>query len=130
MNNSPGHGADFPSTEPLPLEPQVRDLSELSLELAPVGGSEDDLLREARKDGRVCPLPTRWLEFHRVLLNAAPQAPLAPQPVTGSAWAATPPSAKRDVFAEQIAWATQHRVVQQAFDFLSSLPREEWYYGD
>ena len=130
MNKPLGQGADFPSTEPLPLEPLAQGIPELSLELAPVGGGEDDLMRETRKDGRVCPLPTRWLEFYRVLQDAAPGAPLPPPPVTGSAWASTPPNAKRACFAEQAAWAVQHGAVQPAFDFLSSLPRTDWYHGD
>src|SRR4051812_29751220 len=85
-----GQGKDFPDTEPLSMVPHGEEPSHadtrpqpsaagrpaapaepkglgLELELTPVGVGEFELMAEIRKDGRICPQPTRWLEFYRVL---------------------------------------------------------------
>ncbi|RZI63670.1 MAG: hypothetical protein EOP80_21970, partial [Variovorax sp.] len=59
----------YAPTEPAPLMPDLpRAAAEpLGLSLAPLEVGEYELMAEIRKDNRVCPLPTRWLEFYRVL---------------------------------------------------------------
>ena len=127
----PGEEHSYAQTAPAPLEsPAPRIIPELSLELAPMGGSEDDLMVETRKEGRVCPLPTRWLEFYRVLQDARPGVTPPSPPLTGSAWAATPSNAKRACFAEQAKWAVDNDCIPQAYDFLAGLPKSEWFYGN
>ncbi|MDE2607336.1 MAG: hypothetical protein KGL68_15580 [Burkholderiales bacterium] len=148
MNNpKSGQGRDFPDTEPLSMVPHAEEyaatepmpLAELhpaaaapgglSLELAPVGAGEYELMAEIRKEGRICPLPTRWLEFYRVLQDAAHGAALPAPPMSGSAWAANTPATKRNCFAAQVAWAVEQGCVPQAYEFLSALPKSDWYYG-
>jgi hypothetical protein len=129
--------ADFDApTEPMPLtpakaaKPSFADIPELSLSLAPQEAGEYELMAEIRKENRVCPQPTRWLEFYRVLQDAAGNKPLPAPPLTGSAWAATPPSAKRMCFREQAEWAVKHGCVVQAYNFLEKLPKNDWLYAD
>ena len=148
-----GHGRDFPDTEPLTMVPLGEEASfrptepaplappsaaapalpqslGLELELAPVGAGEYELSAEIRKEGRVCPLPTRWLEFYRVLQDAAGAAALPPPPMTGSAWAANSATSKRNCFNAQVAWVVEHRCIAPAYAFLSGLPKSDWYYGN
>jgi hypothetical protein len=129
--------ADFDApTEPVPLapakpaKPSIADIPELSLSLAPQEAGEYELMAELRKENRVCPHPTRWLEFYRVLQDAAGADKLPSPPLTGSAWAATPPSAKRMCFREQVEWAVKHGCIVPAYDFLEKLPKTDWLYAD
>jgi len=140
------HPQDFPDTEPLTMVPPGEEasfhapaapkaaapslLDSLELELAPMGASETDIQAEIRKDGRVCPQPTRWLEFYRVLQDAAHGAQLPAPPITGSAWASNTPAVKRNCFQAQVTWAVQNGCVAQAAAFLIALPKSDWYHGD
>jgi len=131
----PGEEASFSlaDTQPAPLDgapaaaPVIPDL--LGLELAPVGAGEYELMAEVRKDGRICPQPTRWLEFYRVLQDAAKGAALPAPPMTGSAWAANSPVAKRNCFVAQVEWAVKNDSMIPAYEFLSALPKSDWYHG-
>jgi hypothetical protein len=144
----PGRGQDFPDTEPMLPRGEEADSDtqpmplagsapaghvlpdDLGLELAPMGGGDYDLMAEIRKDGRVCPQPTRWLEFYRVLQDAAQGAALPAPPLTGSAWASSSPASKRLCFSAQATWAVQNGCVVPVCEFLSNLPRTDWYFGD
>ena len=128
--------ADYDApTQPAPLAaapapaPAKKEIPELSLSLEPVGSGEEELMAEVRKDNRVAPLPTRWLEFYRILEDAAKGEKLPAPPLTGSAWAGTPDSAKRMCFMEQAEWAVKHGVIAKACEFLMKLPKNEWHYG-
>jgi hypothetical protein len=128
MTLPPGGDFDAP-TEPMPLSARpVPPRRELSLE--PLEAGEYELMAELRKDNRVCPQPTRWLEFYRILQDAESRQPLPAPPLTGSAWAATPPSAKRMCFREQAEWAVQNGCVAEACAFLANLPKSDWLYAD
>lgn len=123
----------YANTVPQPLEPAAAKPLSLDLDglsLAPVAAGEYELMAEIKRDGRVCPLPTRWLEFYRVLQDNAAGAQLPAPPLTGSAWASTPAAAKRMCFREQAEWAVAHNCVAAAFHFLDKLPKTDWYYGD
>ena len=144
-----GRGQDFPDTEPMvrhgdetadgetqpmpltastPAQPKIPDT--LGLELAPVGAGDYELMAEVRKDGRVCPQPTRWLEFFRLLQDAGKSAPLPQPPLTGSSWASSSPTAKRSCFVAQAEWAQQNDLVVPACEFLVRLSPTDWYYGN
>lgn len=129
----PPHDAEELATEPMPLMAMaagVPDLDALGLSLAPLEAGEYELMAETRKDGRVCPVPTRWLEFYRVLQDAARGRPLPPPPLTGSGWASTSAAAKRARFLEHAEWAVRNGCITPAYAFLQALPAPEWYRGD
>lgn len=123
-------------TVPQPLEPLAhlpvagkKSLDDLgALSLAPVEVTLYEALAEIRKDNRISPQPTRWLEFYRLLQQEGDGSPLPAEPLTGSAWASTPPLAKRMCFREQVEWADAHGCLTRAFDFLKSLPDTDWNY--
>ena len=118
----------FAATQPSPLRALPDEPDFGSLSLAPAEVTLYEALAEIRKDNRVCPLPTRWLEFYRLLQESGDGTPLPPQPLTGSAWAATPSLAKRMCFREQVEWADRHRCLRQAYEFIESLPDNDWHY--
>lgn len=99
-----------------------------SLSLAPVEVTLYEALAEIRKDNRISPQPTRWLEFYRLLEEQGDGSPLPPEPLTGSAWAATPSLAKRMCFREQVEWADAHGCLAPAVEFLKALPETDWSY--
>jgi hypothetical protein len=130
MTKLPGEDSAFANTEPQPLpsaRPAAAPLESLGLSLAPVEESLYEVLAEIRKNNRVCPLPTRWLEFHRLLEGMAGGAPLPPAPLVGSAWAATLPAAKRNCLREQVEWADARKGLNAAHEFLSGLSDADWY---
>jgi hypothetical protein len=118
----------YAATEPAPLAPEARRIAEPpGLSLAPIEAGEYELMAETRKDNRVCPQPTRWLEFYRVLQENSSGSAMPSTPLTGSAWAATPGSAKRMCFREQVEWAVAQGCVTPAYQFLKGLPPSDWY---
>jgi hypothetical protein len=134
-----GNEADFDApTEPMPLaaaktakaKPSIADIPELNLSLAAQEAGEYELMAELSKDNRVCPQPTRWLEFYRILQDKAGSGPLPTPPLTGSAWAATPPSAKRMCFREQAEWAVKNGCVVPCYEFLDKMGKSDWLYAD
>ena len=130
--NKPADAA-YADTEPMPL-PEVQPAPAAAnfggLSLAPVETSLYEVMAAIRKDNRVCPQPTRWLEFYRILQDKAGSGPLPTPPLTGSAWAATPPSAKRMCFREQAEWAVKNGCVVQAYEFLDKMGKSDWLYAD
>lgn len=129
MKKSPGEDPAFANTEPLPL-PGARPAAStepLGLSLAPLEVSLYEVLADIRKNNRVCPLPTRWLEFYRLLESMAGGSPLPPAPLVGSAWAASAPLAKRNCLREQVDWAEAHKGLNAAHEFLSGLSDADWY---
>ncbi|QJW84038.1 hypothetical protein HK414_09225 [Ramlibacter terrae] len=122
----------YAATEPAPLaaeKPTAKPAPEpLGLSLAPIEAGEYELMAEIRKDNRVCPQPTRWLEFYRVLQeNNAKGSAMPSTPLTGSARAITPTSAKRMCMREQAEWAVANNCVTPAYNFLKALPPSDWF---
>lgn len=118
----------FAPTEPQPLGKLPGEIDLGALSLAPAETTLYEALAEIRRDNRVCPLPTRWLEFYRLLQESSDGTPLPPQPLTGSAWASTPALAKRMCFREQVEWADRHGCLKPAFEFIEKLPDSDWHY--
>ena len=92
----------------------------------------EDLLQEARRFNRVCPLPVAWKPMHAALLAAAPKAHKSlPAVLGGPAWERTPPLAKRMVFREQREWADRNGCLAVAAEQLRRMPEDAWYHmGD
>jgi hypothetical protein len=88
----------------------------------------DAAMLVARRNNRVCPRPERWEEFSALLPSRKTmrgvEAP--PAPMTGAAWAVTPPLTKRLCFREQIEWAESHGVLENVMAFMQQLREEDW----
>lgn len=123
----PGQESGYLETVPLPLA-NVRPAAPASAALAPAAVTLEDLLNEARRHNRVCPQPTRWLEFYRLIEQLGGGGRLPAPPLTGSAWAATPAIAKRMCFREQLEWAAAHNCLNAAYQYLKGLPEADWHY--
>lgn len=122
----PGQESAFAETEPVPLA-DVRPARSEPLSLAPIEVSLYEVSALARRDDRVCPQPTPWMAFFALLKEHARGGALPPEPLIGSAWAATPPLAKRMCFQEQLQWAERHRCLQAAYAFLKALRDGDWH---
>lgn len=122
----PGEESAYADTAPMPLA-NVRAAAPAPLALAPLEITLYDLMALVRKDNRVCPLPSRWLEFYAMLERLSGGAALPSPPLVGSAWASTPASAKRMCFREQVEWAAENNVKNAAYQWLKTLPDAEWH---
>lgn len=91
-----------------------------------------DVMVEARRFNRVCPKPDEWMALYEMLPGKVQQGRLwqPPPPVTGPAWAVTPPMAKRIVLRDHIEWAEQHGALGPVMTFLQSLAESQWHHMD
>jgi hypothetical protein len=132
MADMPANNVDprYASTEPGALLANPPSTS------PPAGAREatlDEVMVEARRFNRVCPIPPKWQELYELLpgkkgsgRNAQPPAPL-----TGAVWNATPALAKRMVFRDHVEWAERHGFLARVHEFLKGLPEEQWHHmGD
>ena len=93
----------------------------------------DDVLAEARKSQRICPLPKRWAELYELLperrrLGGGFEPPA---PLILAAWHDAPALLKTLRLQEHIEWAAAHGALEEVFDFMRGLPEEDWYhFGD
>ena len=90
----------------------------------------EQVLAEARKDNRVCPLPRRWQELYEVLPDKSQKGAdwEPPLPLILAAWWNTPAVSKMLRLREHIEWASAHGCLEQAYSFLSALPESEWHH--
>ncbi|MBK6006811.1 hypothetical protein JJB11_11980 [Ramlibacter ginsenosidimutans] len=137
----PSISQDFPDTQPItvpmefeasldaPTEPMgLMDMPAYGgLELAPIEVTLYEVTGLTRKDNRVCPQPSRWLEMYRILQDQPGRDGLPPDPVVGSAWASTPPLAKRMAFHEQLEWADRNHCLTPVHEYLKTLRDVDWY---
>ena len=140
----PSKHHDFPDTQPITVPTEFEDsldaptqpmgLMELpaisgldALELAPIEVTLYEVTGLARKGNRVCPLPTRWVEMYRILQEQPGRGALPAEPVVGSAWASTPPLAKRMVLYEQLEWADGNHCLTAVHEYLKTLRDSDWY---
>jgi hypothetical protein len=140
----PSKHQDFPDTQPITVPMEFEDsmdaptqpmgLMELpaprgldALELAPIEVTLYEVTGLTRRDNRVCPQPSRWLEMYRILQEQAGSGARPPDPVVGSAWASTPPLAKRMAFHQQLEWADRNNCLTPVHDYLKTLRDSDWY---
>ena len=89
----------------------------------------DDVLVEARRNNRVCPLPAIWQRLYAYLPNTGPH--LAKVPATHAEWQQVPSLQKRARLREHIEWAAAQGVLRQVYEALRKLPEERWHHiGD
>jgi hypothetical protein len=115
----------YAPTAPAPLPPA----DVVKKKRVPKETSVDDVIAEARKANRVCPLPSHWQKLYDMLPGKQRNQP--PAPPIGGAWAATPPLSKRMFLREHIEWAATQGSLEEVFAFLKRLPENEWLHmGD
>ena len=79
------------------------------------------VLRLARANGRVCPLPGPWRCLYLLL------PPGAPMPVSARTWDRTPDFEKQRRLREQIEWAARHGALTRLHDCLAALREQDWH---
>jgi hypothetical protein len=89
-----------------------------------------EVMVEARRNNRVCPLPVKWQQLYDMLpdkkQSGAGWQP-AP-PLIDAAWNGTPSIPKRMCLREHIEWAASHGCLQQVYTFMKGLPENEWHH--
>jgi hypothetical protein len=89
----------------------------------------DDVLVEARRNNRVCPMPAIWQRLYAYLPNTGPE--LSKVPATHAEWQQISSLQKRARLREHIEWAASQGVLRQVYDALRKLPEERWHHiGD
>lgn len=86
----------------------------------------DDVLVEARRNNRVCPLPAIWQRLYTYLPNTGPH--LAKVPATRAEWMQVPALQKRARLREHIEWAASQGVLRQVHEALKNLPENRWHH--
>lgn len=91
-----------------------------------------EVMVEARRFNRVCPQPAEWMALYDMLPGKVQQGRIwqPPPPVTGPAWSATPPMAKRILLRDHIEWAEQHGAIGEVMTYLTSLAETQWHHMD
>lgn len=89
-----------------------------------------ELVKHARSDGRVCPLPPKWNALWQVLSSArtGTGSEKPPPPLILAAWHETTDEEKRRRVREQLLWANDNRILEAAADFLMNLPESQWHH--
>ena len=86
------------------------------------------LMKYARENQRVCPVPHRWNELWKMLpkrQRAGSSWDPSPPPILGDWWS-TPILVKRLVLREQLEYAEKHGVLDRVEAFLRGLGEGEW----
>jgi hypothetical protein len=89
------------------------------------------LIAFCQENGRVCPMPLKWVELHQRLpnrrhLGAGAWEPANPLILAG--WSA-PDEAKRERLREHIEWAHHFGALEPIAAFLRGLKDDDWYYA-
>lgn len=129
--------ARYDATEPATLEElDAREAARAAqaTEPAPLvrtpGLSLDEVVHDALRDGRVCLKPSQWTKLYVLLAQyRSGTARLPPPPLTGRAWEATPPLAKRMSFHTHLEWASMHGCLAPVAEFIRSQPDDAWHKG-
>jgi hypothetical protein len=86
----------------------------------------DDVIVEARRNNRVCPMPAIWQRLYAYLPNTGPHLPAVP--ATHAEWSKVPALQKRSRLREHIEWAASQGVLRQVYEALKKLPENRWHH--
>jgi hypothetical protein len=86
----------------------------------------DDVLVEARRNNRVCPVPGAWSKLFDYLPNKT--SDLTPAPRTPQEWMQSPPMQKRATLRSHIEWAAAQGVLKNVHKALLALPEDKWHH--
>lgn len=93
------------------------------------GVSVADVMAQARRFNRICPVEPQWLRLQAMLAECGGSD--APPAVQGAAFRTMPALAKRAALRDQVEWAADRGCLTQVHDFLRSLSEDNWtYMGD
>lgn len=88
----------------------------------------DEVLAEAQKNDRICPMPQKWNQLYEMLPNRRRQGggwePALP--LILAAWHTTPTLMKMLRVREHLEWAAENGCLDQVHEFLCALPENEW----
>ncbi|MGI8424346.1 MAG: hypothetical protein ACR2NO_09605 [Chloroflexota bacterium] len=95
----------------------------------PANASLDDVLREATRDGRVCPKPQQWNRLWELLPDRQRQGSgwQPPLPLILAAWWEVTDAEKRERFHLHIRWAYERGALSVVADFIRGLRSEDWH---
>jgi len=79
----------------------------------------------ARRNNRVCPLPSQWLELYR-LLGGERQPELQAPPLQPWLWPRLSGLQKRLRFREHVEWAERHGSLELMARFMGGLEEGDW----
>jgi hypothetical protein len=87
------------------------------------------LIAFSKKNGRVCPQPSKWNEFWQMLPNRKMEGAgwEPPLPLILAAWGEASDEQKSEVFLQHILWANEHGNLFQIQNFLRGLADNDWY---
>lgn len=112
----------FPTTQADTLEaPAQRPAS--------AGPGLEEVMFEARRNNRVCPLPAFWNRLCQLLQKETGKEP--PPPVSPAAWGTTPSLTKRIALRAQVEWAGTNGALLPMYAYFRMLPEDKWHHmGD
>lgn len=94
--------------------------------------SLEDVLREASRDGRVCPMPMKWNRLWEMLPDRRRVGGgwEPPAPLILAAWWVADDDKKRECFHLHIRWADEHGVLDKVAKLIYGLTEHDWYTGN
>src|SRR5262249_42568367 len=112
----------FERTQPSALMPLASESSPEARQL-----TVQEVLAEARRLNRVCPIENQWGRLDALLQAAGADAPRG---LSGTDFRSTPSLGKRIRLREQVEWAAERALLDEVFDFLLALPETDWVHMD
>lgn len=86
------------------------------------GLSVQDVLLEARRNNRVCPVDAQWKRLCALLRDVTGSEP----PAAAAGHGPVSRLVKRMMVRDQIEWAAEHGYLAVVLRFLRSLPEDQW----
>lgn len=84
----------------------------------------DDVMAEARRFNRICPMEPHWSRLCSLLRDAVGLEP--PEAICGAEARSTSKLTKRIRVRDQVEWAAHNGALQIVAGFLFALPEEQW----
>lgn len=87
-----------------------------------------EAIQLSKENNRVCPIGHKWKRFYEFIKQTAGSSEQQPpEPIIGRAWWQTPNDTKARRFHEQLAWANQHGIINEAYEYLAVLQENSWH---
>jgi len=90
----------------------------------------ENVLVEATKNNRVCPLPMHWDQLYKLLPNRRRKASgwEPALPLILGAWHDAPSLLKAMRLREHLKWAASQDVLDKVYAYMVSLQENDWYH--